>query len=60
MSDNPKNSFAAVLAFLGNVIFIWVIFYLLYKLFTSSNAGVRLIMWILMFFFFVNMYMKYR
>jgi hypothetical protein len=60
MSDNPKSSFAALLAFLGNVLFVWVIFYVLCKLFTSSNEGVRLIMWILMFFFFVNMFMIYR
>jgi hypothetical protein len=59
MSDNPKSSFAALLAFLGNVLFVLVIFYVLYKLFTSSNPGVRLLMWILMFFFVVNMYLKY-
>ncbi|MFM9005312.1 MAG: hypothetical protein ACKOSR_07390 [Flavobacteriales bacterium] len=60
MSDNSKGLLAGILAFLGNLLVVWVIFYLLYKLFTSSNAGVRLLKWILMFFFVVNMYLKYR
>jgi hypothetical protein len=59
MSENSKSSFAALLAFLGNVLFVYVIFYVLYKLFTSSSPGIRMLMWILMFFFVVNMYLKY-
>jgi hypothetical protein len=59
MSENPKSFFAALLAFLGNVLFVYVIFYVLYKLFTSSSPGIRMLMWILMFFFVVNMYLKY-
>ncbi len=59
MSNSSKGFLTGLLAFIGNLFFVWVIFFVLYKLFTSSNPGVRLLMWILMFFFVVNMYLKY-
>lgn len=59
MSNSSKGLLAGLLAFIGNLFFLWVVFYVLYKLFTSSSPGVRLLMWILMFFFVVNMYLKY-
>jgi hypothetical protein len=60
MSDNPKSTFFALLALLGNVLFVWVIFHAFYKLFSSSSPGVKLLMWILVFFFIINVYLKYR
>ena len=59
MSNSSKGLLAGLLAFIGNLFFLWVVFYVLYKLFTSSSPGVRLLMWILMFFFVDNMYLKY-
>jgi hypothetical protein len=59
MSNSSKGLLAGLLAFIGNLFFLWVVFYVLYKLFTSSSPGIRMLMCILMFLFVVNMYLKY-
>jgi hypothetical protein len=60
--EDKQNHAGGCLGFLtiiGNVLFLWVFFYAIYKVLTSSDPGVKLVVWILVIFFIINMYLKY-
>lgn len=58
--QNHAGGCLGFLALIGNILFLWVLFYALYKVLTSSDPGVKLVVWILLIFFVINMYLKYR
>ena len=60
--EDKQNHAGGCLGFLtiiGNVLFLWVFFYTIYKLFTGPNVGFKVLMWVLLIFFIINMYLKY-